>query len=296
MIACLCTAMGFFGSTGNLFELLSNFRVLYVVFIFIALLVALCFKLRVALVISSIAFLINLIPIAPLYLPTAKKPIDKATTVSVLQMNIRPYQNKDYSKALKVIKEKDAEIIGVIELTKDWTDKLIESLPDYPFVFKEEGFGGIMILSKHELIESKIQYTGSQKRPRISTKFKKDGTTFSVILAHTVAPQNGLELRNKELGLVATESSQSDRPLILFGDLNCSPFSYHFDKLLVKGNLSDTERGFGVQNTWSAYFVPFVPIDHVLISKDLACVERTTGPDIGSDHLPVYVKLKLDTN
>ena len=290
-LVCAISALGYFGNFAFLFELLSHFRVVYAAVLGLTVLMAIGFKLRRWAIFFAIFFLINFVPVFYLYIPESKAKYTGNTYISIIQFNVRPYQNKNYEKVLKTISERNADVVGIIELTKDWTNKILQNSPEYPHHFKEEGFGGIMILSKYPLIDPKIQYTGSTRRPRIATRIKKDNDIYSIILAHTVTPKHDLNFRNKELKMLASEARTSKHPLIVFGDLNCSPFSYYFERLLKQGNLKDSERGFGVQCTWPAYVLPVIAIDHVLISDDLRCVERTVGPRIGSDHLPVYVKI-----
>jgi endonuclease/exonuclease/phosphatase (EEP) superfamily protein YafD len=60
-------------------------------------------------------------------------------------------------------------------------------------------------------------------------------------------------------------------------------------------NLHDSRKGFGIQPTWPSDKPIFmVPIDHVLVSKEIRIQNRFTGPDIGSDHRPVIVDFSLD--
>jgi endonuclease/exonuclease/phosphatase (EEP) superfamily protein YafD len=62
--------------------------------------------------------------------------------------------------------------------------------------------------------------------------------------------------------------------------------------LLEVGKLKDSEQGFGPQPSWSTeMLIPFVPIDHFLVSNDIEVLNRVLGPNLGSDHLPVYVDL-----
>ena len=49
-------------------------------------------------------------------------------------------------------------------------------------------------------------------------------------------------------------------------------------------------------HTWPA-FLPMparIPIDHVMTGSGLRVVERTVGPDLGSDHRPVIATIGWD--
>jgi endonuclease/exonuclease/phosphatase (EEP) superfamily protein YafD len=39
--------------------------------------------------------------------------------------------------------------------------------------------------------------------------------------------------------------------------------------------------------------VPGIPIDHVLVTPDLVPLRVERGPDVGSDHFPLFVELAL---
>ena len=41
---------------------------------------------------------------------------------------------------------------------------------------------------------------------------------------------------------------------------------------------------------WTMFYVP---IDHCLVSEDIAVISRKTGPRIGSDHLPLYIEVSI---
>jgi endonuclease/exonuclease/phosphatase (EEP) superfamily protein YafD len=121
-----------------------------------------------------------------------------------------------------------------------------------------------------------------------------DGQPITLILAHPVIPRWQYDIRNGELLEIASQAKNADTPVVVFGDLNCSPWSYYFEKVLEIGQLKDTERGFGLHPTWSArWYFPWVPIDHCLTSDHFVTLQREVGPDIGSDHLPVFVKLGM---
>src|SRR5207237_1142567 len=152
------------------------------------------------------------------------------------------------------------------EFTDDWIKPLKEGLPDYPYSIIEKRTGGIALFSRVPLIDSMVLFSGKKQRPRIETHVNLDGRRTTVIFAHPFAIGR-LEMRNAELREIAAEARGTSEPVILFGDLNCSPWSYYFAKLVRDSRLQDTERGFGVQPTWSTHFLlPVIPIDHCLTS------------------------------
>jgi endonuclease/exonuclease/phosphatase (EEP) superfamily protein YafD len=60
------------------------------------------------------------------------------------------------------------------------------------------------------------------------------------------------------------------------------------------GKLIDSERGFGFCPTWpSIRLFPRMTIDHCLVNVDFRVLDRKVERDIGSDHLPVFVRLAL---
>jgi endonuclease/exonuclease/phosphatase family metal-dependent hydrolase len=85
-----------------------------------------------------------------------------------------------------------------------------------------------------------------------------------------------------------------DLPVVVLGDLNLSPDSPAFARLLGTSGLRDALQGPRWRPTWMAGFWPLaLRIDHVLVNDDL-CVEGTAvGGAIGSDHRPVSVRLRL---
>jgi endonuclease/exonuclease/phosphatase (EEP) superfamily protein YafD len=103
--------------------------------------------------------------------------------------------------------------------------------------------------------------------------------------------------RNNQLAQLPGWVHRATSPLLLLGDLNVSPWSSHFRRLLRESGLRDSSQGRGVLPTWPT-FSPLlrIPIDHCLYSQGIAIVDRRTGPHVGSDHFPVIVDFVIEAD
>lgn len=76
--------------------------------------------------------------------------------------------------------------------------------------------------------------------------------------------------------------------------MNVTPWSPVFSDLLREGGLLNTSQGHGLFGSWPAWLpAGRIPIDHCLVTPDWQVDSKRLGPDIGSDHLPVMVDLRL---
>lgn len=98
-------------------------------------------------------------------------------------------------------------------------------------------------------------------------------------------------VRNQQLRGFAQKNMARDIPSVLAGDLNATPWSKAFSGLDGFG----WHRATSIRPTWPAWGqgVMGIPIDHVLASRQWRLQSHAVGPYLGSDHLPVLVRLAL---
>jgi endonuclease/exonuclease/phosphatase family metal-dependent hydrolase len=67
-----------------------------------------------------------------------------------------------------------------------------------------------------------------------------------------------------------------------------------FRQLLDESGLQETRPRGAWAPSWRADFWPLaMRIDHVLVTRELCAEPSEVGPEIGSDHRPVRVRLRL---
>jgi endonuclease/exonuclease/phosphatase (EEP) superfamily protein YafD len=116
---------------------------------------------------------------------------------------------------------------------------------------------------------------------------------FAVHTTWPVAPASAGR-RNLQLVRLAEQARGVTLPLVVVGDMNITPFSPHFQQMLVDGALKSASAGFGWQATWPT-FLPLagIQIDHALVNSRVAVEHFNRGAPVGSDHLPILVDLVL---
>lgn len=293
-LACLVSVLGFVGNLNIYFELLSHTRIIQCMAFFILTVLSALLKRKIATMISIAFLLLNCWLVLNYYLPTNNKSPSTSTKISILQLNVQGGLNSNFDKTIQLIDSKIPHIVALTEITPTWGKYLNRTLSSYPYRVVEPRLGGVAIYSKLPLIDAEVRHIGKIRRPRIVAKTKVDNSLVKLIFAHPVIPTRHSGLRNKELEKIAEESKSYDGPVVVFGDLNTTPWSYYFHKLLAEGELRDSQPGFGIQPSWSdRWLLPLFPIDHLLVSKEFCVLERKTLNSIQSDHLPVFATIQL---
>ena len=297
VVVCACTVTGFFGGVWWGFDLTANFRVQYLFCLLLADIAFLIGKRWPWAVVCGVFALLNLLDILPSFLRPAKHGAGPSRPARILLANVLT-SNKQYDKVRNLIRSVHPDIIAVLEASEVWVKELA-SLDEYPYVIsrpREDNFG-IALFSRFPLEEAEIVELGDAGVPTAIARVRMDEKDLTVIATHPLPPMGTARcaLRNRQLRAVADYVRSLRTPVIVLGDLNTTPWSPHFKRLLCRGGLIDSRRGRGIHPSWPSDlpWVFRIPLDHVLHSRDIVILRRELCPDIGSDHLPVVVDLVL---
>jgi endonuclease/exonuclease/phosphatase (EEP) superfamily protein YafD len=288
------SVLGFCGQIGSWFDIFSEFRAVYILLLLILIAIFVWTK-RPWLITGSLLLLfVNGLTFIPFYFDGSHRSNSGRSQLRVLELNVFGKNNRQTEKALDLIKRSNPDLIGVSEVTGQWMLVFQKELKQYPYQVYEPRYGGVALLSKLPLKNSSVKYFGKIKRPRITASTLIGGQNVQIIFAHPVIPLYRNGSRDEELKVLASEVKSAQSATILFGDLNATPWSHNFNKLVKDGGLIDSEKGFGFQPTWFAFLSPVLtlfPIDHCLVTDDFVVVDRCLLGSIGSDHFPLQVDL-----
>lgn len=195
-------------------------------------------------------------------------------TVEIAHFNVAAF-NEEYEDLLKVIKDSDADIISIQEVTPDWNYFLktgLETTYPHSHTVVRIDFHGLAVYSKHPF--ARIDTFHYQEIPNLVGSFQIDSTYGEIffICSHTEPPVNtaAYEKIDGHLDKISAVANGLKGPVLTIGDYNLVPWSPELQAFRLKANLSNSRRNFSASNS----SLPFlsVPIDHIFYSNDFQCV------------------------
>ena len=245
-----------------------------------------------------ISLIWNCFFIIPYYFNNHDLKAAHTSDVSVLSINLLS-SNTDYKSVGTYLEKTNADVVVLLEFNQKWAKQLQPVLNGYMYkklVPRSDNFG-IALFSKIPMDLEELTFNSSDT-PSIRGNFKVEKESVTIVATHPSPPisQAAFHRRNQQLNAIIENKHTFQENLIVIGDFNMSSFSPHFMSLTA-GKLYDTRVGFGLLPTWPASIKLLqTTLDHCLVSKNINIMERTVGENIGSDHLPVFVKLNITTN
>jgi endonuclease/exonuclease/phosphatase (EEP) superfamily protein YafD len=298
VLACIATVTGFAGRLWWVFELTCHFRAQYAIALGLGALTMLAGRrARWAVVFAAFA-LLDAALVAPRFLTGAEAAAGgDAPAFRALLANVNS-DNRDYPRIRRTIADRDPDFIVLLEVTPWLLDRLADLADRYPqraAAPREDPFG-IALLSRRPFLKVEVIQLGAAGLPSIEAEFAAGGQRFTLLATHSPPPISAgtARERNDQLAALARFARQRERPLLVLGDLNVTPWSPYLRDLLAGSGLRDSASGRGIQPSWPAGWLPlWIPIDHALFSEGIRIRHREIGPALGSDHYPVIVDFQV---
>lgn len=281
-------------------DVLANFRAQYVVVLAFLGLAIMLSKWRKTGYAVLAAATMNLVVVLPLYIGSPAEASPDLPSVRVMSFNLLS-TNESYADVIDYIDTVDPDIVLLHEASRPWEVAMESAELGYEIIRprSDDLIFGTLVLVKGEEVEA-VSYGFSSSSPRaVELTFIPAGwpTELSVLGTHPLAPtdQERAELRDAQLAFAGQWAAGQTGAVIVVGDLNSTPWSWPFRRLVSSADLVNSQRGFGLQPSFSseANLLLRVPIDHLIHSRALEVTDRQLGPYLGSDHFPLLVDLQL---
>jgi endonuclease/exonuclease/phosphatase (EEP) superfamily protein YafD len=293
------TLAGYLGTFHRLFELTSHFRLQYLWCAILGGLVLLMVRDWRGVLMALVPLAINAWEVVPWYFgkPAGSAGVaSNAPALKVLLSNVYT-DNRNSAAILELIVRENPDVIALQEIDDRWVAELAvlaQTHPHHLTVPRPDNFG-IGLWSRHPAQISETE-PGHTEVPSLLAEFLWHGKAVTLLATHPVPPSGaqGFAQRNTQLEAIAQWARTIAGPCIVIGDLNMSLWSPYHGRFVRDSGLRNARQGFGVLPSWPT-FMPFfkIPIDHCLVSPAVEVRAIRTGPNVGSDHLPLMVELGL---
>jgi endonuclease/exonuclease/phosphatase (EEP) superfamily protein YafD len=211
-------------------------------------------------------------------------------------------QNRTPEKVLEFLRAADADLVVLIDARWDTWRPVFSALgARYPYHSPQVSralLPPVILFSRHPIVHDELVRPPGDRRPYLVAEVAVGGATLVVTGVHPSSPSpsdpSHTRRRNRELDHIGDIARGTDRPVIVAGDFNTTPWSPYFRDLLAAAGLRNAALGHGYIGTWPTWFRPaLIPIDHVLLKGPLAATAVRRGPAVGSDHYPIIADLRL---
>ncbi len=282
-----------------LLDLLSHFRIQFVIISGIGLIVFVFKRKRIPFTVSLGNIIINTLIVLPYFAATTLNKVNhevKSEKVRFMISNIFS-SNIHFDEAIELFIKTKPDFLVILELNEIWNKKLDALKDSFPYEIRlprNDNFG-IALFSKYPLEDAQISPLLDGMTPAVITKSNVNGHQINILGVHTLPPISSsyFNKRNQQLRLLGEHASKSEIPLVLLGDLNTTMWTSSFIKFLKISNLKDTRLAQGINPTWPTqlYFLQ-IPIDQILVSSEWEVLNLHSVNLAGSDHQ----SLVLDAN
>lgn len=289
---------GYFGAWHRYFDALSHFQMQYFLAVVVLAIALVCLRRRRWAVLALLGVLWIGLRVMPWYLGSAEA---DGGNVDLRIMLVNVLQTNDhYADVVRQVEEVNPDVVVLQEVNQVWLDHLGRLSETRPYGIHVPGgvFRGLAIYSRIPLEDIETREFGDGTTLSVTGVLRMGEQVIHFVAAHPWPPTGefGYESRNRQLANIADHLGQQPLPRILIGDLNVTMWSTHYHKLVRTTGLVNTRRGFGILPSFpmDSYAILRVPIDHILVSKDISVVDCRLGEPNGSDHAPLIVDLLIN--
>jgi endonuclease/exonuclease/phosphatase (EEP) superfamily protein YafD len=259
-----------------------------------------------------------------LQLPSVAQTAATPASINVMTFNVFR-GNHRHGDVLAALQEARPDVLYLTEMSPEWHRALAPLSKIYPHHLGERSNLLLSVFPLEEARRVPVNFDTAQSAIRVSgdampvldeglraswwnseiltATVLANGNRLRIAGIHSPIPGSEVSvLMQRAIALVCRQELQADSRAsarVLLGDFNTSCFSPTFRFIITQTGLRDSARGFGYTPTWGPRlptepWLPWIgiPIDHVLVSREIRVRERKVGPAVGSDHRWVMAMLQ----
>jgi endonuclease/exonuclease/phosphatase (EEP) superfamily protein YafD len=237
----------------------------------------------------------------PWYFPHGQQ-TQAAANLRILSANVNK-RNQNYEPTIALVKAVQPDVVVWIEVNRQWMEQLNRGIgEEFPYRFFEES-SGLAMWSRLPWSNMGADSLGSDDLSLVAT-IAVGNSNVNVIGTHLMVPfrRDLFERRNKQLNGLSEAIAKRTLPTIVMGDLNLTPWSPYYGKLIRETGLHNAQLGFGIFPTYPqpspltkfpSWMAPLLqmPIDHGLVTREIRVRNFYREPNGDADHTAIGVDL-----
>lgn len=239
-------------------------------------------------------------PFGPSEVPIAAEieGVEDDQCFSLMSLNVLQ-TNRDYAATIALIRDRDPDLLLLLETDRGWADALAPVLARYPHRVDKilDNKYGLMFATRLAVDDARIGAIIDAETPSVFARLRtRRGDAFEYMGLHPRPPRPGQDTdkRDAEIAIAATQARAMNIPVLANGDFNDVAWSHTSQLFKRIGGYLDPRIGRGTFPTFPAA-LPFLrwPLDHLYITPEFRVRALDVERAVGSDHLPVSARLCL---
>ncbi len=296
-LAAAALAFGFLSPWLPLADSMAHFRFHLLLALALAVVVLIVLRAPVRAMLVLAVILPGIAGLAPA-LPAASgsaENFESDTGFTLVQLNLF-FRNRSVPEALRMIRESDADVVTLQEVSSFVWARLSALHRDYPYsvVCQYARVGSVAVFSRLPFASAAGAARGCVANEGVGWVRIKVGdraVTVASIHLHWPFPFG----QPAQIDRLESHLKALPRPVVIGGDFNAAPWSHSVTRIGEATGASVLE---GLRLTlyeprlrWAPALG--LPIDHILVAPEFFAESIRRGPHVGSDHLPVIARLGL---
>lgn len=251
----------------------------------------------IALMLATLIYhAVVLLPYMPLHGTLTHAACTPEKRFTVMVANVR-FHNDPNGRLIEQVRRYKPDVFVVLEVNDAWVNALspLERAMPYTITHTTGSYFGIALYSRLPLHSSEVRYLAGQDTPQIVTEVElPTGERIDFLGIHPRPPHPSQSALGRDAVLLKAGLllNDSDRPGVIAGDLNATPWERAVNQMREIGRLVDPRQGYGFLPTYDAqsWWMRW-PLDHVFYEAGFDAIELIRGDDFGSDHFPYVARL-----
>ncbi|ROO25974.1 endonuclease/exonuclease/phosphatase family protein [Salinisphaera orenii] len=216
--------------------------------------------------------------------------------LSVMVANVQ-LSNNPNGRLLEQVRRAQPDVLLILEANDDWTEALAPLAETMPHrrIHTTGSYFGIALYSRLPLVSPEVRYLAGQNTPQIVTGLElRTGEVVDFLGVHPRPPHPSQSALGRDAVLLKAGLllRDADRPGVIAGDLNATPWERAVGEMQRLARLVDPRAGYGYLPTYDAnsWWMAW-PLDHVFYEPGFAVAQLERGARFGSDHYPYIARL-----